>query len=197
LPGDEIDRTRYRYDDVSTCVLGRVPSTGEYKVFRIHGVVEPTFDVATLGGDQRWKVRPRPPTCYCVQYPIPQYRAAVVSGVVYFLLLHGSRTGTPCSVGSFDLATEQWRPTAIEGPPGDGSETGSYLGLRELNGCLVGACRTYKTRATELWFLEDEATRLWTKRYSLPWFGLFHLVAVSYDKRIVVWAKTGRSSQSI
>jgi hypothetical protein len=109
----------------------------------------------------------------------------------------GSRTGTPCSVGSFDLATEQWRPTAIEGPPGDGSETGSYLGLRELNGCLVGACRTYKTRATELWFLEDEATGLWTKRYSLPWFGLFHLVAVSYDKRIVVWAKTGRSSQSI
>jgi hypothetical protein len=63
-------------------------------VFRIHAMVEPTFDIATLGGDQRWKVRPRPPTCYCVLYPLSQYRA-VVSGVVYFLLLHGSHTGKP------------------------------------------------------------------------------------------------------
>jgi F-box interacting protein len=165
LPAGEIERTLY---DVSTCLLGRVPSTGEYNVFRIHAMVEPTFDIATLGGDQRWKVRPRPPTCYCVLYPLSQYRA-VVSGVVYFLLLHGSHTGKPCSVASFDLATEQWRPRALKGP-GEGPETGSYLGLDELNGCLVCACRTYKTRATELWFLEDQATGLWTKRYSLPWF---------------------------
>nr|CAB3455989.1 unnamed protein product [Digitaria exilis] len=79
----------------STCLLGWVPSTGEYKVLRMrhrHGCrnllddVELDYHIATLGGDGNrpscWRVMPHPP----VTVAIGSLDRVVVKGVAYFLL---------------------------------------------------------------------------------------------------------------
>nr|CAB3465771.1 unnamed protein product [Digitaria exilis] len=111
----------------STSLLGRAPSTGDYKVLRTHlcfGVVGPTSfyyhtcDVTTLGGargDGRWRVRPDPPMRISGDFE----RRVVVNGIAYFLSdpYNCSTTdGSSRAIASFDMATEEWRPPMLPGP---------------------------------------------------------------------------------
>ncbi|KAF8668609.1 hypothetical protein HU200_051783 [Digitaria exilis] len=70
---------------VLACVLGHVPSTGEYKVVRVGNQVEErmktVFQVVALGGgEQRWRTKPSP-----VDIITDSRFIAVVSGVAYFM----------------------------------------------------------------------------------------------------------------
>nr|CAB3452259.1 unnamed protein product [Digitaria exilis] len=110
-----------------TCLLGWVPSTGEYKVLRMrhrHGCqnllddVELDYHIATLGGDGNrdscWRVMPRPP----VLVAIGSLDRVVVKGVAYFLLdldLWYWRAKSD-DIVEFDLATEEWRYPMLRGP---------------------------------------------------------------------------------
>ncbi|KAF8659590.1 hypothetical protein HU200_058344 [Digitaria exilis] len=173
----------------STSLLGRVPSTGDYKVLRTHlcfGVVGPTSfyyhtcDVTTLGGargDGRWRVRPDPPMCISGDFE----RRVVVNGVAYFLSdpYNCSTTdGSSRAIASFDMATEEWRSPMLRGPLSSmqsssgnemievGNVNGRDFMLAEVNCFLVTVHLKYQ-HLTDLWFLVDVDKGLWTKRYSV------------------------------
>ncbi|KAL6595054.1 hypothetical protein ACP70R_048157 [Stipagrostis hirtigluma subsp. patula] len=194
----------------SMSIIGQVPSTGEYKVLRIHRYhmddePEQTCDVITLGGSSSggagsWRVRQRPP----IRVMTTSFHEAVVGGVAYFLLdgylLANVKRD---AIASFDLATEEWRSTTFRGPLNDlltgaDDEHRISLYLARLNGCLVTICRNYQDWRDEdccidLWFSMDIDKGLWTKRYclrsvpSLLHEGLvFPLVALD-NERILLW----------
>ncbi|KAL6845647.1 hypothetical protein ACP4OV_024470 [Aristida adscensionis] len=169
-------------------ILGHVPSTGEYKLLRIpghfieiHGGYVQRFYVRTLGGSPRWRERPRP----LVPVETSHGDTAVIGGVAYFLLSFLNDEDEeppnvhPDSIASFDLATEQWRPTMV-GPVSSSlvdtdkemllyrQHRGKFR-LAKLNGFLVIVYHDYHQDycAMDLWFLVDTKKWLWTKRYSM------------------------------
>ncbi|RLN07886.1 hypothetical protein C2845_PM11G07510 [Panicum miliaceum] len=105
----------------SPSIIGLVPATGEdYKVLRFHleSMNRSTVQychVVTLGVNRRWRAGPRPPMI--IEWRRSGHRV-VMGGVAYFLLgtcLFNSASIGPDSIASFDLATEEWRPT-MAGP---------------------------------------------------------------------------------
>ncbi|CAN6203315.1 unnamed protein product [Urochloa humidicola] len=181
---------------VSMSMIGEVPSTGEYKLLRIHWHernprVEQTCEVITLGGrgragdDTRWRVRPCPP----VLVSMATMQRVVSGGIVYFLLApHRDDNNVNVKkdeIASFDLATDEWSHGTLRGPVGGhlGRDVnhGDVIVIREfylanLDGCLVVVCR-YITRTNrgyyydrcsiDFWYLMNADKGLWTKRYSV------------------------------
>ncbi|PAN14718.1 hypothetical protein PAHAL_2G432000 [Panicum hallii] len=189
----------------STCILGHIPSTGEYKVLRIGGVIDPVqpCEVITLGGgDRKWRERSDPPIHVLTGFTF----VAVVGGVAYFLAdyyYYAADDTKQDSIASFDLVTEEWRPTALQGPvstnPVDTKKVvydphTSYPQLAKLNGCLVMAFHSYQHCSLDLWFLIDVDRCIWNRGHSIrcpPSWGLrapYSLVVLD-DGKVVVWLK--------
>ncbi|KAL6638940.1 hypothetical protein ACP70R_022670 [Stipagrostis hirtigluma subsp. patula] len=201
----------------STCKLGWVPSTGEYKVLRMHMYYPPNAkdfvqicSIATVDRDnETWRAIPSP------SIPVAWHskRQVVLGGVAYFLLGHYSNDDIELDrIASFDFATEEWRP-AIRGPVSSllaNSEDSKVVHseyyrecfrLAVLDGCLV-VVHSYNIirgrSSLNLWFLTTGIDEVqWTKRYSLPaphapWNPIgtdFHPVVVLDDGRTIVWVK--------
>ncbi|CAL4897530.1 unnamed protein product [Urochloa decumbens] len=185
---------------VPSYTLGHVPSTGEHKMFRLCDVFIAGYQAVNSKQqichvmiliasttERRWRVTPDPPVVLAKSM-------AVVSGVVYFLVDHYQYCSD--SVASFDLATEEWRSTILQGPvqpPKDGLRF--VLMLIELADCLVMVHRNIKDSITDLWYIEDTSKSLWTKRCSIRWttiadfqsIGHITPLMVSDGGRIVFW----------
>uniref|UniRef100_A0A0E0LI65 F-box associated beta-propeller type 1 domain-containing protein n=1 Tax=Oryza punctata TaxID=4537 RepID=A0A0E0LI65_ORYPU len=163
--------------------LGKVPATGEHKLLHVyassHGDCSQSSEVLTITGDgdvtgRQWRATQSPPMR--IERGISRSRATV-DGVVYFL--SPATTSTPghrieCdTIAAFDLATEQWRPTLLEGPlPADQRHRGQrpHLSLAALDGRLVTVHHDYPAKTINLWSLTSNttATTTWTKLLSLP-----------------------------
>ncbi|KAI4980055.1 hypothetical protein ZWY2020_016808 [Hordeum vulgare] len=91
--------------------LGRAVPSGEYKLVRLTDCV--SCEVRAVEGDMGWKPAPSPParvtcTSSCV---------AVVNGILHAL---GSRKGDR-NVYCFDLESEKWKTTTMQGPQIEGA----------------------------------------------------------------------------
>ncbi|CAL4906003.1 unnamed protein product [Urochloa decumbens] len=199
---------------VNSCILGYVPSTGEYKVLRLCFCATPeeTFEVAceviALGGcgdEQRWRAKPSPEINISAHF---RY-VAVVHGVAYFCSFKSSDDDdddddddTMPSIALFDLATEKWRPSTLPGPIRchlyhlDADQ----IHFNSFDGCLL-VISHHKVRdcSTDLWFLMgvDNNSPSWTKRYSMrcaphwdhaAFYPPCPLVMLG-DGRVVAWLK--------
>ncbi|PAN06429.1 hypothetical protein PAHAL_1G263200 [Panicum hallii] len=177
----------------SPSILGLLPATGEYKVLRFHlesmnGSMVQYCHVVTLGVNRRWRAGPRPPMI--IGWRRSGHRV-VMGGVAYFLLgtcLLNSASIGPDSIASFDLATEEWRPTMAGPLSSSGSSKLLYhkhrheFRLAKLNDCLMN-----------IWFLVDADKGIWAKKHSIqcePGFCKHacdppHPLSVLNDERIV------------
>ncbi|RLM81003.1 hypothetical protein C2845_PM12G16360 [Panicum miliaceum] len=187
----------------SPSILGLVPATGEYKVLRFHlesmnrSMVQ-YCHVVTLGVNRRWRAGSRPPMI--IEWRRSGHRV-VMGGVAYFLLgtcLLNSASIGPDSIASFDLATEEWRPTMAGPLSSSGSSKLLYhkhrheFRLAKLNGCLV-TVHHYQDCLMNLWFLVDADKGIWAKKHSIqcePGFCKHacdppHPLSVLNDERIV------------
>ncbi|TVU38155.1 hypothetical protein EJB05_11509, partial [Eragrostis curvula] len=153
-----------RSSQVTTCYLGRVPSTGEYKVLRVvqyyggrGAEVMFAYEVITLDASmQSWRVRvaPDPPATGVLPYK----RGMLVIREVAYFFSHGVD-----SVVMLDLETEEWRPSIVQCPPMNRSAVALY----RLKGRLVLQNHNTDDCSMDLWFLMDVDKGLWTKRYSM------------------------------
>ncbi|OEL23582.1 hypothetical protein BAE44_0015399, partial [Dichanthelium oligosanthes] len=164
-----------------------------------------TCDVMTLAGNGdagRWRVKQRPP------FNVWSSCSAVVNGIAYFLIdkrgrdfIEYTADTKPDDIASFDMAAEEWRSAAIQGPVSlhlaGGTKT--YKGsirLAGLNGSLVTVlCNDQDCPSMDLWFLEGVDSCVWTKRYSMRCtsrLGNVHIglsaypVVVLDDEKVVV-----------
>ena len=72
-------------------------------------------EVIALGGagDQTWRAKPSP-----VNISADADYIAAVDGIAYFLSVGvGGSSRALLDVAMFDLATEEWRPAVLRGPP--------------------------------------------------------------------------------
>ncbi|CAL5083810.1 unnamed protein product [Urochloa decumbens] len=184
----------------SRCILGHVPSTREYKVLRIDNFYRQPCQIITLGGggDQTWRAKRSPPIRVLTGFRF----VAVVNGVAYFLSDHFYAGVEPDSIALFDLVTEEWRPTTLQGPVTTNlsfvcDPKMMYLQLAKLNGCLAMAFHDSQHCLLDLWFLTDVDRGLWDKRYSIPCTPRWELQApyplvVLDDGKVVIWLKWPR-----
>ncbi|TVU02072.1 hypothetical protein EJB05_52438, partial [Eragrostis curvula] len=216
-----IERWGQKYPYVPTSFVGYVSSTREYKVLLIYHQNFSQYgrchaqacEVIALGGREKG-ARTRRLMCNgSVVVDTRSRHAAVVRGVAYFLVdLIASANVRPDSIACFDFTTEAWRPELLPGPLSIRNlaidEATVHNGTRAfrlaaLGGYLVTVDYNLLNRSTDLWFLENLDTSLWTKRYSIrdppPWdLCLFYLNGVSFplevldDGRIIVWAEYGQ-----
>ncbi|CAL4897509.1 unnamed protein product [Urochloa decumbens] len=204
------------------CLLGHVLSTGEYKVLRVQNGCDysyssgrrptspQTCEVMTLGSDgrsrSRWRKGRRPPVIVSCS-PVFSWRMAVVAGVAYFLTSPEEVAEQLDSVAVFDMATEVWKPTTIQGPLSSTDEKlklammhpigREQFQLARLGERLVTLYCNIRDCLTELWFLVDMDGSIWTKQYTLQGtaFGnesILHYhypLAVLDDGRVVVWVE--------
>ncbi|KAG0531301.1 hypothetical protein BDA96_04G011900 [Sorghum bicolor] len=160
-----------------------------------------------------WRRRPEPPilTCGCSSC------TAVVDGVLY-LMNHRcpSHTGRPwsppismchVSIASFDLESEEWKPTIISGPSSASplnKDVGWEMALAPLKGslCLIQTdiirnnnnnnnhhpgSRCYCTK--NIWFLVDSERSIWVKEYAIQMtegWCLFKPLEILVDGRILM-----------
>ncbi|TVU02086.1 hypothetical protein EJB05_52452, partial [Eragrostis curvula] len=216
-----IERWGQKYPYVPTSFVGYVSSTREYKVLRIYHQNFNQYgrghsqacEVIALGGREK-SARTRRSRCNgSVVVDTRSRHAAVVGGVAYFLVdLTACANVGPDSIACFDFPTEAWRPELLPGPLSSRNltidEATVHNGTRAfrlaaLGGYLVTVDYNLLNCSTDLWFLENLDTSLWTKRYSIrdppPWDQcMFYLNGVNFplevldDGRIIVWAEYGR-----
>ncbi|TVU39750.1 hypothetical protein EJB05_13189 [Eragrostis curvula] len=187
--------------------LGRVASTGAYKVLRMFnrpGFMdqgEQLFEVFTINGDAahaQWRARQSPEPF------VEPKTGVVVDGVVHFLttMKRQNMETPPDIIVSFDLGREEWMTGDLKGPiSGDTEAVRSFhsnkheLSLAELKGSLVVACyHRHPCYRMELWFLTDREKGIWVKEYSVlfvqyPYYGA-HVVKpllVLDDGRLVIY----------
>ncbi|KAJ1298773.1 hypothetical protein BS78_01G479600 [Paspalum vaginatum] len=145
----------------SAYVFGQVPKTGEHKILRVYTSCdhsEQSCEILTLGGrEQSWRPAASPPVLVGGT-DISRHRA-VTQGVVHFMT---SDRAEYDGIASFDLATEQWRPTLLQGPlSSDGRHCQrTMLSLVDLNGCLVYVHHDYRFKSIDIWVLADQVTWL-------------------------------------
>ncbi|KAL6638942.1 hypothetical protein ACP70R_022672 [Stipagrostis hirtigluma subsp. patula] len=217
LPANVAEHETLGCASSSSCKLGWVPSTGEYKVLRMHmyrsadrGDFVQICSIVTVDkGNETWRTIPSPSTLLQWDY---SRSVVVLGGVAYFLLCHYNDDIEVDRIAAFDFATEEWRPVT-RGPVSSllaDSEDSKVVysedywdcfRLAVLNGCLVMVHHNSRGRPSlELWFLTTDIDEVqWTKRYSLavphaPWawkyIGTdFHPVVVLDDGRTTVWVK--------
>jgi F-box interacting protein len=185
LARDDGIRANYGRGEVDSCALGKVSSTGEYKLIRIVSVRDRQLcEVITLDGANygRWRGKQSPPS------PIfagrGEHRPLVIDGVVYFELnFYSSYCSTgvitiePGSIASFNLETEEWMGT-LRGPAPVRTFVQDHQGYRyadlilqlslaELDGSLV-TVNNIRYSSMELWFLTDFENAIWEKKYNIP-----------------------------
>ncbi|OEL18377.1 hypothetical protein BAE44_0020605 [Dichanthelium oligosanthes] len=168
---------RQRMPCASTCVLGHVPSTVEYKLLRIgyrrrtiHETAEQPCEVMTLGcgSNQRWRKKSGPPFQLS-----SQYRHVVVSnGVAYFLSAPFSIANTKTKmdrIALFNLGTEEWSAATLQLPPSTryDPKTDDYIQLAKLNGYFAIVHHSKKHCSMNFWFLVDMDKGLWNKQCSI------------------------------
>ncbi|XP_039837159.1 uncharacterized protein LOC120697838 isoform X2 [Panicum virgatum] len=176
---EHVNRVNLRHPN-TFFALGRVTSTGEYKVLRMFNRWAPGHDGKQLfeaftinGGSARhaqWRGRQGHDLI------TEALSGVVVDGVVYFLMdkVYGRSfyTGiSPDHIVSFDLGTEEWRRD-LQGPISRNIDSKkvlrtirNQLTLVELKGFLV--ISYYHQLVMDLWFLMDFETGLWVKEYSI------------------------------
>ncbi|KAL6845681.1 hypothetical protein ACP4OV_024504 [Aristida adscensionis] len=182
-------------------VLGKVASTGKYKVLRVLDdllLPDQLCEVFTLDDsiDAQWRGKEDlPPDCLDLQSRV------VVDGIVYLFTREAGPDKRKKRVASFDLETEAWRAT-IQGPVispvGDAIGTSSShvnhddLSLTSLKGSLVVV--HLSSSSMDLWFLIDFEKSLWVKQYSIqvnlsPQHDEFHVrpLMVLDDGRIATY----------
>ncbi|XP_066395835.1 uncharacterized protein [Miscanthus floridulus] len=154
----------------SAYVFGHVPATGEHKVLRVytagHGETKQPCEILTLGSSkQRWRPAPSPPV---VVGTAPSRHWAVTRGVAHFLIPQRAEYDV---IASFDLATEEWRPTLLQCPLSSDKRNccSDSLSLVELNGCLVFVHHDYLSYAMDMWVLTTDLDRgTWLRVEPLP-----------------------------
>uniref|UniRef100_A0ACD5Z6N0 Uncharacterized protein n=1 Tax=Avena sativa TaxID=4498 RepID=A0ACD5Z6N0_AVESA len=204
-----------------TCTLGRVPSTGEYKVLAMvsrtrrwgHGHYQVGM-VLTLGssGGGWWREIGGPPAIVRRRHS----DVAVVRGVAYFskescLPRHEQEAHM---VVEFNLETEEWLPEIFYGPPASEDDDHAAPGpgdhydisLAEVNGFLVAAQRHRHgaSAVMKLWFMMEKTktTHTWHPLYTIAMadhgassrFRFEKPLQVLEDGRIVVWSSTADGS---
>ncbi|TVU33368.1 hypothetical protein EJB05_25180, partial [Eragrostis curvula] len=149
-------------DHPSVAALGKVASTGEYKVLRVlnsPSIYNPAqlCQVFTLDGRShaRWRRKKAPPSPVSVICN----ESVAVNGIVYFLGLSPQE-----NISSFDLEREEWR-SGLQGPRYK-QLCMNELSMAAMNGCLV-LVRRYLACYVDLWFLVDFERGLWEKRHSI------------------------------
>lgn len=180
--------------------MGKVPSTGEYKVLRMFNRMEFTgfdedqlFEVLTLvngdGLQAQWRARNS-----CGVF-VEGGSAIVVEGIVYFkvdkvyhsMLVEGVDPGVLMDcVFSFDLEKEQWRKE-LQGPIGVNLLDGDYdddfvdyhdiwnqLSFAELRGSLVLVYFCDHRSVMDLWILEDFENGVWVKEFNIRTLSIMH-----------------------
>jgi hypothetical protein len=202
--------------------LGRATPSGAYKVVRLRdGLAKNGFvqicHIATVAWpwddvciamepttDTCWRQRPEPPilTCCCSSC------TAVVDGVLYFMNhrspFHTGRplrpliTSSHVCIASFDLESEEWKPTIISGPPVN-KDVGWEMALAALKGslCLIqtdaglgqnnNIGRRYYTK--NIWFLVDSERSIWVKKYAIQMpegWCLFKPLEILVDGRMLM-----------
>jgi hypothetical protein len=161
--------------------LGQVASTGERKVLRVldlfPGMARQLYEIITLDGGcnsgrGRWRKAMAP--AHIVGFGT----WTAIDQMVYFFsseFVQGQDV-MPDRIASFDLGTEQWRPT-IRGPVSSSlaDDVGGHpinhldwgeFSLAAMNGSLVMTHRVFPS-SMDLWFLMDEEKGLWVKKHVL------------------------------
>ncbi|CAL5089088.1 unnamed protein product [Urochloa decumbens] len=174
LPQGLAEEHSRREQDISDCrhlvAVGKVASTGEYKVLRVLDVYpesewEQLCEVFTLDGSShaRWRGKKASPDSVD---PFPSHRVTI-NGIVYFVLreIVMDQGVVPLRIASFDLETEEWR--AILRAPLDLLSI-LHFSLASLNGCLVVIHYIQQSSSMDLWFLMDFDKGLWAKKHSIP-----------------------------
>ncbi|CAN6171274.1 unnamed protein product [Urochloa humidicola] len=166
LPARKI--TVYRH----IVAVGKVASTGEYKVLRVlQGYLEREMlcEVLTLDGSSHARFRGKKTSPEHVH--VHHWNRVTINAIVYFLshkVVMDQGEGRLC-IASFDLETEEWRAilrgpltlNALEIPI-----TG--LSLASLNDSLVVIRYIQESSSMDLWFLMDFEKGLWAKQHSIP-----------------------------
>ncbi|SPT15911.1 unnamed protein product [Triticum aestivum] len=184
------------------CTLGRVPSTGEYKVLAI---VPDTYVqvsmVLTLGsnGGGWWRDRGSPPVIVGRRH----IDMAIVKGVAYFFveMEDDLEPEDPHLIVGFDLETEKWLPVQLVAPPAreDHGHAPAHhhvdMSLAEVNGFLVAAHPDRDISAVKLWFMMNVHAEisLWLLLYKIPMavgreYSFEKPLRVLDDGKIVVWS---------
>ncbi|KAM3318287.1 hypothetical protein ACQJBY_035802 [Aegilops geniculata] len=145
--------------------LGRVPSTGEYKVLVVVTLVQPRGQVCKIltltDGQQHWRATGKP--LFGVASPLTKSyttcrEMTVVEGVAYFLVVDErmNKNAAPDWIMGYHLDSEAWRSAAIKGPAGT-----LDVGLAGLNGRLV-VCHDDRRTRVLLWSLVEPDQSLWS-----------------------------------
>ncbi|TVU06081.1 hypothetical protein EJB05_49273, partial [Eragrostis curvula] len=164
-----------RYPDYHVFALGRVESTGEYKVLRIASEDCMWYDfddtsclecsvLSVNGGSCRIPWR---------STGSPEYGTEIQKKIMNGYDIE------PDFIAAFDLDTEEWttipgpRPEDDHGSSDDGEDMDyrdmcSGSTLAELSGYLVLLHeRDYYSRLFDVWFLKDTENHVWEKEYSI------------------------------
>ncbi|KQK20478.1 hypothetical protein BRADI_1g54770v3 [Brachypodium distachyon] len=208
---------------VDLCALGKVPSTGDYKVLRVLRVRSPLgwhqlCEIMTLDSSNHTHWRAKRPGPLSTVHSHNKKQSVVIHGVVYFLLdypkphlTHLNKAFKPGSIASFNLETEEWMPT-INGPDlrsfYEGEDlTGIYddpdimvnLSITNLNGSLV-MVHILCGISVSIWFLTDLENALWVKRYGISSRHgnccAYPLALLDDDQRIILLSQANDAVQS-
>ncbi|CAL5089195.1 unnamed protein product [Urochloa decumbens] len=164
--------------------LGEVAATGEHKVLRVlhlfPDMSRQLYEIITLeigGTGSRSRRRKTVDPTHNVQLGT----WAVIDSIVYFFsseFVEGQDV-MPDRIASFDLETEEWRPTMrgpvsssstlaagdVDGDPINHLDWGEFS-LAAMNGGLVVTHRKIAS-SMDLWFLMDSEKGLWVKKHVL------------------------------
>ncbi|CAL5089084.1 unnamed protein product [Urochloa decumbens] len=150
--------------------VGKVASTGEYKVLRVldkYFEQEQLCEVFTLDGSShaRWRGKKASPDSL---HPHPWNRVTI-NGIVYFLSheIVKDQGNLSLRIASFDLETEEWREI-LRAPLNVCYIPIGNLSMASLNGCLVVIHYIRHWPSMDLWFLKDFEKGLWAKQHSIP-----------------------------
>ncbi|CAL5022766.1 unnamed protein product [Urochloa decumbens] len=130
-------------------------------------------EVFTLDGGNhaRWRGKKSPPIP--VIFGCGRSVAVIVNGIAYFFaqFVQPQDFARDC-IASFDLETEEWKPS-LRGPlssladaPGSPDPDLGDLSMAAMNGCLVVVHNS--NNIIDLWFLMDIERGLWVKKHSIP-----------------------------
>ncbi|KAL6639668.1 hypothetical protein ACP70R_023398 [Stipagrostis hirtigluma subsp. patula] len=188
---------------VRVFVIGRAAS-GKHKALRIRNDLPGGQVCQVLAIDSR---RNSPTLWWHCQSPstavLSGHRhTAVVQGIAHFLVDPWRRGRPPFGyklrdfaaggIASFNLATEQWSPTLLSGPPSSSTSTQissfcrkSEVHLAVLNGRLVVVHHDDDARSLDLWFRVDESTlvdgqAVWCRRYAIQ----YGSIMTRYDREV-------------
>ncbi|CAL5078959.1 unnamed protein product [Urochloa decumbens] len=160
--------TNYRH--IVVVAVGKIASTGEYKVLRVlqgPSIRELLCEVLTLDGSShaRWRGK----KTYTEYVDLDCWNRVTINGIVYFLSREFvmDQGVVPLPIASFDLETEEWRPI-LRAPLNRLAISIRDVSVASLNDCLVVIHYIQQCSSMDLWFLMDFENGLWAKQHSIP-----------------------------